>query len=196
MRRAVLERETLETRIRISLALDGGGNFEVVTGIPFFDHMLAQLARHGGMDLEVVATGDLDVDLHHLVEDTGILLGEAFAEALGNKAGIERFSSVDLVLDEALVKVALDLSGRAYLFYDVRFENPLPLGAPGMDPQLAEEFFRAFVNAARCTLHIESVRGKNTHHLLEATFKGFARALKVALRVTGDATVPSTKGLL
>ncbi len=196
MRRAVLERETLETRIRISLALDGGGNFEVATGIPFFDHMLAQLARHGGMDLEVVATGDLDVDLHHLVEDTGILLGEAFAEALGNKAGIERFSSVDLVLDEALVKVTLDLSGRAYLFYDVRFENPLPLGAPGMDPQLAEEFFRAFVNAARCTLHIESVRGKNTHHLLEATFKGFARALKVALRVTGDATVPSTKGLL
>ncbi len=196
MRRAVLERETLETRIRVSLALDGDGNFEVATGIPFFDHMLAQLARHGGMDLEVVATGDIDVDLHHLVEDTGILLGEAFAEAVGNKAGIERFSSVDLVLDETLVKVALDLSGRAYLFYDVRFENPLPLGAPGMDPQLAEEFFRAFVNAARCTLHIESVRGKNTHHLLEATFKGFARALKVALRVTGDATVPSTKGLL
>ncbi len=196
MRRAVLERETLETRIRVSLALDGDGNFEVATGIPFFDHMLAQLARHGGMDLEVVATGDIDVDLHHLVEDTGILLGEAFAEAVGNKAGIERFSSVDLVLDETLVKVALDLSGRAYLFYDVRFENPLPLGAPGMDPQLAEEFFRAFVHAARCTLHIESVRGKNTHHLLEATFKGFARALKVALRVTGDATVPTTKGLL
>ncbi len=197
-RRARRERATKETSVEVELDLDGAGRVEVSTGIPFFDHMIAQLGRHGGWDLRVVASGDLVVDTHHTVEDVGIALGEALREALGDKAGVRRFASVALPLDEALVEVALDLSGRPFLVYEV---DPAPggeaflLGEPGFDPQLAEEFWRAFSVAATLTLHLRSRSGRNTHHILEASFKGVARALRDAVRVEGEG-VPSTKGVL
>jgi len=195
-RAASRRRETRETAIDISLEVDGTGAAAVDTGVPFFDHMLSQLGRHGGFDLSVAATGDLAVDTHHTVEDVGILLGEVLREALGDKAGVRRFASVNLPLDEALVEVALDLSGRPYLLYEVDLppETPL-LGNPGFDPQLAEEFWRAFVTAAALTLHLRLRSGRNTHHILEASFKGAARALRDAVRVEGSG-VPSTKGVL
>ena len=195
-RRASRERSTKETTVAVDLSLDGSGAATAQTGLPFFDHMLSQLGRHGGFDLTVTARGDLEVDAHHTVEDTGIVLGEACAEALGDKAGVRRFASIALPLDEALVEVALDLSGRAYLAYDVALapETP-PLGSPPFDPQLAEEFWRAFVTAAALTLHVRLITGKNTHHILEASFKAVARCLRDAVRVEG-AGVPSTKGSL
>jgi imidazoleglycerol-phosphate dehydratase len=194
-RRATRTRTTKETDIEIVLDLDGHGDVEVSTGIPFFDHMLQQLGRHGGMDLTVKARGDLEIDAHHTVEDTGILLGEAFAEALGDKAGVRRFASNRVPLDEALIDVALDLSGRPYFHYEVEFPGEKILGDPPFDPQLVEEFWRAFVVAAAITLHITSVRGKNTHHIIEATFKSVARSLRDAVRVEGTG-IPSTKGTL
>jgi imidazoleglycerol-phosphate dehydratase len=157
--------------------------------------MLAQLGRHGGFDLTVTAEGDIQIDAHHTVEDVGILLGATFAEALGDKAGIRRFASNAVPLDEALVDVALDLSGRPYLHYEVDFPGERILGDPPFDPQLVEEFWRAFVTSAALTLHVVGVRGKNTHHIIEATFKGVARALRDAVRVEGGG-VPSTKGVL
>jgi imidazoleglycerol-phosphate dehydratase len=195
-RSAVGERTTKETSVEVSIDLDGSGATTVSTGLPFFDHMLDQLGRHGGMDLTVQATGDLHVDAHHTVEDVGIVLGGCLARALGDKAGVRRFASLLLPLDEALVEVALDLSGRPYLAYDVPFaaDTP-PLGSPPFDPQLTEEFLRAFVTAAGVTLHVRKREGRNTHHVVEAVFKGVARALRDALRVEGDA-VPSTKGAL
>ncbi len=190
------ERRTGETAVSVELALDGAGAGEASTGLPFFDHMLAQLGKHAGFDLVVSATGDLEVDAHHTVEDVGIVLGEALAEALGDKAGIRRFASIALPLDEALVQVALDCSGRPYLAYDVPFPDQVaPLGNPPFDPQLAEEFWRAFVTAAGLTLHVRLVVGRNTHHVLEASFKGVARCLRDAVRVEGG-EVPSTKGRL
>jgi imidazoleglycerol-phosphate dehydratase len=194
-RRASKQRTTAETDITISLDLDGSGTVAVGTGIPFFDHMLAQLGRHGGLDLSVEAKGDLDIDAHHTVEDTGIVLGEVFREALGDKAGVRRFASNRVPLDEALVDVSLDLSGRPYLHYEVDFPGEKILGDPPFDPQLVEEFWRAFVVAAAITLHVTSVRGRNTHHLVEATFKGIARSLRDAVSVEGGG-VPSTKGAL
>jgi len=195
-RSARRERRTKETTIAVVVDLDGSGAVEVATGLPFFDHMLAQLGRHGGFDLSVEASGDLHVDAHHTVEDVGIVVGEALAEALGDKAGVRRFASIALPLDEALVDVALDLSGRPYLAYEVPLPpEATPLGAPGFDPQLAEEFWRAFVTAAGVTLHLRLVSGKNTHHVLEASFKGVARCLRDAVRIEG-AHVPSTKGTL
>lgn len=195
-RRSARRRQTRETAIEVSLALDGTGTSQVATGLPFFDHMLAQLGRHGGFDLELSATGDLEVDAHHTVEDTGITLGEALAEALGDKAGVRRFASIALPLDEALVEVALDLSGRAYLAYQVELAaDAVPLGQPGFEPQLAEEFWRAFATAAGITLHVRQRSGRNTHHILEASFKAVARALRDAVRVEGGG-VPSTKGAL
>ena len=167
----------------------------VTTGIPFFDHMLAQLGKHGGMDLTVQARGDLEIDAHHTVEDVGILLGEVFREAVGDKAGVRRFASNRVPLDEALVDVALDLSGRPYLHYEIDFPGEKILGTPPFDPQLMEEFWRAFTTSAAITLHITSVRGKNTHHLLEASFKAVARSLRDAVRVEGSG-IPSTKGTL
>ena len=189
-------RQTKETSIEISLEVDGGGDATVHTGIPFYDHMLSQLGRHGGFDLSISAKGDLAVDTHHTVEDVGILLGEVLREALGDKAGVRRFASIAVPLDEALVDVALDLSGRPYLTYEVDLppETP-PLGSPAFDPQLAEEFWRAFVTSAAITLHIRLRAGKNTHHILEASFKAVARALRDAVRVEGGG-VPSTKGVL
>jgi imidazoleglycerol-phosphate dehydratase len=194
-RTATKTRTTKETDIAIAVSLEGTGTVEVGTGIPFFDHMLEQLGRHGGFDLTVKATGDLEIDAHHTVEDTGILLGEVFRQALGDKAGVRRFASNRVPLDEALVDVALDLSGRPFLVYEVEFPGERILGTPPFDPQLVEEFWRAFVVAAGITLHIECVRGKNTHHIVEATFKGVARALRDAVRVEG-AGIPSTKGAL
>ncbi len=189
-------RSTKETSIEVVVDIDGAGVTAVSTGLPFFDHMLSQLGRHGGIDLTVAAQGDLEVDAHHTVEDVGIALGEALAEALGDKAGIRRFGSVSLPLDEALVEVALDLSGRPFLAYDIDFPpETLPLGTPPFDPQLAEEFWRALATAAALTLHVHRRTGKNTHHILEASFKGVARALRDAVRREGVG-IPSTKGSL
>ncbi|MBA3266636.1 MAG: imidazoleglycerol-phosphate dehydratase HisB [Acidimicrobiia bacterium] len=193
-RTAKRSRVTKETSIEIEIDLDGTGQATVATGLPFFDHMLAQLGKHGGFDLTLSARGDLEVDAHHTVEDVGIALGECLHEALGDKAGVRRFASVSLPLDESLVDVALDLSGRPYLHYAVE-PGAEPLGTPPFDPQLAEEFWRAFVTSGGLTLHLDLRRGKNSHHILEASFKAVARALRDAVRVEGSG-VPSTKGQL
>ncbi len=194
-RRAEQSRQTKETSIEISLDIDGSGQTEVSTGLPFFDHMVDQLGRHGGFDLRVSATGDLEIDAHHTVEDVGIALGEAFKVAIGDKRGIRRFASITVPLDEAAVEVVLDLSGRPYLHYEVDFPGQKILGDPPFDPQLVEEFWRAFVTAAAITLHIVGRRGRNTHHIVEAAFKGVARALRDAVKIEGG-DVPSTKGTL
>jgi len=193
-RRATRSRATKETSINIDLDLDGTGKADVATGLPFFDHMIAQLAKHGGFDLVLKAEGDLDVDAHHTVEDVGIALGECLAEAVGDKAGVRRFASIALPLDEALIEVALDLSGRAFLHYEVE-PGGEALGTPPFEPQLAEEFWRAFATSASLTLHLRMRSGKNPHHILEASFKGVARALRDAVRIDGTG-VPSTKGRL
>ena len=196
-RTASRARTTRETRIELALGLDPDGDGEVAvrTGLPFFDHLLSQLGRHGGFALIVDADGDLEVDAHHTVEDVGIALGEVFAEALGDKAGIRRFASGAYPLDEALVEVALDLSGRPYVVYDVPLGEVLPLGSPPFDPQLAEHFWESFAVNAGITLHVRMRAGRNTHHILEATAKGIARCLRDAARVEGGG-VPSTKGSL
>jgi imidazoleglycerol-phosphate dehydratase len=189
-------RSTKETTVEVRIDLDGAGRVEAATGIPYFDHMLDQLGRHGGFDLVAKTVGDLAVDTHHTIEDTGIAIGQALAEALGDKAGVRRFASIRVPLDEALVEVVIDLSGRPYLHYEVEFpEHPIIYGQPPFDAQLTEEFFRAVVVAAGITLHVTRVRGKNTHHIVEASFKGVARALRDAVRVEGTG-VPSTKGTL
>ena len=193
-RRATVSRNTKETSIDVDLDLDGSGVVAVTTGLPFFDHMVGQLGKHGGFDLTVKAEGDLDVDAHHTVEDVGIALGHVLGQALGDKTGIRRFASMSLPLDEALVDVALDLSGRPFLHYDVE-PGGEPLGTPPFDPQLAEEFWRAFATAAAITLHLRMRSGKNPHHILEASFKGVARCLRDAVRIEGGG-VPSTKGTL
>jgi imidazoleglycerol-phosphate dehydratase len=185
-------RETKETTIDLTLVVDGGGDARVSTGIPFFDHMLEQLAKHGGFDLVVDAEGDLEVDTHHTVEDVGIVLGSALKQALGDKAGVRRFADAVVPLDEALVQVALDLSGRPFIVYEV---DPVAEWIGTFDPQLCEEFWRAFAFAAGITLHIRSLSGVNGHHVIEASFKGVARALRDAVRIEGSA-VPSTKGTL
>jgi len=195
-RQAERRRSTKETAVALGVEIDGSGRVDVSTGLPFFDHMLEQLGRHGGFDLTVHAEGDLQVDAHHTVEDVGIVLGGCLAEALGDKAGVRRFASLLLPLDEALVEVALDLSGRPYLAYDVPFApDTAGLGSPPFDPQLAEEFWRAFVTASGITLHLRLREGRNTHHIVEASFKGVARALRDAVRVEGGG-IPSTKGSL
>lgn len=186
------KRETRETSVEVHIDLDGRGDASASTGIPFLDHMLEQLGKHAGFDLRVEAAGDLQVDTHHTVEDVGIVLGTALKGALGDKVGVRRFADALVPLDEALVQVALDLSGRPFLVYDV---DPISEWIGTFDPQLAEEFWRALVTAAGVTLHIRSVSGKNGHHVLEASFKGVARALRDAVRVEG-ASVPSTKGSL
>jgi imidazoleglycerol-phosphate dehydratase len=195
IRQATRVRNTRETAIEVELVVDGAGKAEVSTGLPFFDHMLDQLARHGGFDLVVRASGDLAVDSHHTVEDVAITIGEALREALGDKVGVRRFASALYPLDEALVEVALDLSGRPFLVYDVPFGEVLPLGDPPFNPELAEHFFQSFAISAAITLHVSKRAGRNTHHVVEATFKGVARCLRDAVRVEGDA-IPSTKGSL
>jgi imidazoleglycerol-phosphate dehydratase len=196
LRQATATRSTKETQVTVTLCVDGTGQVAVSTGLPFFDHMLEQLGRHGGFDLAVDAKGDLAVDAHHTVEDVGIVVGQCMAEALGAKVGVRRFASALIPLDEALVEVAVDLSGRPFLAYDVPFAPDTPgLGSPPFDPQLGEEFWRAFVTAAGITLHVRLRQGRNTHHMLEAAFKGVARSLRDAVRVEGGG-IPSTKGSL
>jgi imidazoleglycerol-phosphate dehydratase len=185
-------RDTKETTVDLVLEVDGGGSASASTGIPFFDHMLEQLGKHAGFDLRIDATGDLEVDLHHTVEDVGIVLGAALKDALGDKAGVRRFANSLVPLDEALVQVALDLSGRPFLVYEV---DPVAEWIGTFDPQLAEEFWRAFAFAAGITLHVRSLAGRNGHHVIEASFKGVARALRDAVKVEGTG-VPSTKGSL
>ena len=189
---ATIERATRETDISVSIDLDGGGVTKITTGVPFFDHMLDAFGRHGLFDLAVHATGDLDIDAHHTVEDVGIVLGQALSQALADKVGIARFGSCMMPMDEALVMAAVDISGRGQLHYDVA----LPIEVIGtFDTTLAKEFLVAFATNAALTLHVRTVAGDNAHHIIEAAFKAVARALKDAValdaRVTG---VPSTKG--
>jgi imidazoleglycerol-phosphate dehydratase len=193
-RRARVERRTSETEILLDLTLDGSGESTVSTGIGFFDHMLALFARHGLFDLQLAASGDLSTGGHHTVEDVGICLGSALDQALGDREGIVRYGNIALPMDESLALVAIDLSGRPYLCYDVGLPNAF-IG--GFDTDLAIEFFQALVNNARMTLHIRLLVGSNPHHIIEAVFKGFARALDQATRLDPRAAgVPSTKGLL
>jgi imidazoleglycerol-phosphate dehydratase len=191
-RRAEQHRQTNETRVDLVLVVDGSGVATASTGIPFFDHMLEQLGKHGGFDLTVDAEGDLAVDLHHTVEDVGIAFGTALRDALGDKAGVRRFASALVPLDEALVQVALDLSGRPFLVYDV---DPISEWIGTFDPQLCEEFWRAVAFAAGITLHLRSLSGRNGHHIIEASFKGVARSLRDAVTLEGTG-IPSTKGTL
>jgi imidazoleglycerol-phosphate dehydratase len=187
-------RQTAETRVVLTLELDGQGRCDIETGVPFFDHMLAALGRHATFDLAVHAQGDTEVDAHHSVEDVGICLGQALAIALGDKAGIQRFGSAAVPMDEALVEAALDISGRPYLSWQL----DMPIEIVGtFDTSLGEEFARALVNNAGLTLHVRSVSGGNSHHVLEAAFKAMARALKQAVALDPRVTdVPSTKGAL
>ncbi|HMG25529.1 MAG TPA: imidazoleglycerol-phosphate dehydratase HisB [Acidimicrobiia bacterium] len=191
-RSSTQHRETKETKIDLALDIDGAGQASASTGIPFFDHMLEQLGKHGGWDLRIEAEGDLEIDTHHTIEDVGIVLGTAFKEAIGDKAGVRRFADAVVPLDEALVQVALDLSGRPFLVYEV---DPKSEWIGTFDPQLAEEFWRAFAFAAGITLHMRSLSGKNGHHVIEASFKGVARSLRDAVKIEGTG-VPSTKGAL
>jgi imidazoleglycerol-phosphate dehydratase len=194
MRTAQIQRDTNETKIRLALQIDGEGKRQIRTGIGFFNHMLDLLTRHGMFDLDLDAKGDIHVDEHHTVEDVGIALGEAFAAALGDKAGICRYSTQFVAMDEALAFVSADFSGRAYLKYDVMCPDTTAGGVP---VQLFEEFFRAFAVNAKLTLHVVTLYGENTHHMIEAVFKAAGRALRFALekdpRCSG---IPSTKGVL
>jgi imidazoleglycerol-phosphate dehydratase len=197
MRTASRERATKETSVAVTVDLDGTGRTDIATGIPFYDHMLDQLGRHSGFDLTVHAEGDLHIDTHHTVEDVAITLGETFAEALGDKAGVRRFASGLYPLDEALVEVALDLSGRPFVAWDVPLPESLPLGSPPFDPQLAEHAVSSFATNAAITLHVRMRAGRNAHHIIEATFKGLARCLRDAVRVDAAGEgAPSTKGSL
>ena len=194
-RLGVVSRATKETSIDLTIELDGSGITDVSTGIPFYDHMLEQVGKHGGFDLRIAAVGDLHIDTHHTVEDVAISLGEAFRQALGDKAGVRRFASGLYPLDEALVEVALDLSGRPFVVWEVPLPECLPLGNPAFDPQLAEHAVASFATAAGITLHVTLRRGHNVHHIIEAVFKGLARCLRDAVRIEG-AQIPSTKGVL
>ena len=195
MRTATIKRDTKETQIRGTLKIEGKGVYEISTGIRFFDHMLELFTKHGGFDLKLEAKGDLDVDQHHTVEDVGIVLGQALAQTLGDRAGIRRYADATVPLDEALVRVVMDVSGRPYLSYHVDIPKWQMLG--DYDVFLTPEFFRALVLNAGLTVHIDLIRGENPHHIVEAMFKAFARALDQATgidpRVRG---VPSTKGVL
>lgn len=195
MRKASVERNTKETRISATVTLDGAGVYDVATGIGFLDHMLEQLSKHSLMDLTLRADGDLHIDYHHTTEDSGYVVGEAVARALGDKAGIERFGHAYVPMDETLTRVSIDFSGRPYLVWRVEFSRD-KLGT--MDTELFKEWFQAFAQSAGCTLHVETLYGQNNHHIVESCYKGLARALKAAMaldpRKAGQ--VPSTKGVL
>ena len=195
MRTATIERQTKETSISVSLDLDGTGLYDVSTGIGFLDHMLEQLSRHSLMDLTVKATGDLHIDFHHTTEDTGIAIGEAFSEALGDRKGITRYGSALIPMDETLSRIALDVSNRPYLIWHVNFTKP-KLG--DMDTELFKEWFQAFAQASGITLHVENLNGENNHHIVESCYKGLARALRQAIEIDPRKAdeVPSTKGML
>ena len=195
MRNAEILRKTAETDIRVFLELDGSGKSVIASGCGFLDHMLTLFASHGRFDLEVSCKGDTDVDYHHTVEDIGIALGSAFAEALGDKKGINRYGNMILPMDEALILTAVDLSGRAYLGYDM----PIPAQKVGdFDTELVEEFWLGFVRQAECALHIRQLAGKNSHHIIEGAFKSAARSLRQAVAIDRDFAdeIPSTKGVL
>ncbi|MFM2072730.1 MAG: imidazoleglycerol-phosphate dehydratase [Actinomycetota bacterium] len=194
-RAASRNRVTKETSIDLSVELDGVGEATVSTGIPFYDHMLEQVGKHGGFDLTIAAVGDLHIDTHHTVEDVAIAFGEAVRAALGDKVGVRRFASGRFPLDEALIDIALDLSGRPFVVWDVVMPECLPLGSPAFDPQLAEHAVHSFATAAGITLHVSLVRGTNVHHIIEAVFKGLGRCLRDAVRVESS-SLPSTKGVL
>jgi imidazoleglycerol-phosphate dehydratase len=195
MRQAEVSRNTLETQVKVRLNLDGTGQARLATGVPFLDHMLDQIARHGLIDLEVEAKGDLHIDAHHTVEDIGITLGQAFATAVGDKKGIRRYGHAYVPLDEALSRVVIDLSGRPGLVFDVDFQRAM-IGA--FDVDLCREFFQGLVNHALMTLHIDNLRGENAHHQAETVFKAFGRALRMAVEADERAagSIPSTKGAL
>ncbi len=195
MRSATTERKTKETEITTTVAIDGTGRYDIATGIGFLDHMLEQLSRHSLMDITLKASGDLHIDAHHTTEDSGITLGKAIKEALGNREGIERYGMAYIPMDETLSRVAIDLSGRPYLVWNVRFSQP-KLGE--MDAELFREWFQAFAFALGATIHVENLYGINNHHIIESCFKGLARALKTAtaLDPRQQGTVPSTKGVL
>jgi len=195
MRAAEVQRNTKETQIRVRLNLDGTGAAKLVTGIPFLEHMLDQVARHGMVDLDIEAKGDLHIDAHHTVEDIGITLGQAFSKAIGDKSGVRRYGHAYVPLDEALSRVVIDLSGRPGLTYNVEFTRAL-IGE--FDADLVHEFFQGFVNHAQVTLHIDNLRGDNAHHQCETMFKAFARALRMAAEPDprSAGSVPSTKGSL
>ena len=192
-RTASVTRTTKETDVRIELDLDGNATSSSDTGLPFFDHMLSQLGKHAGWDLDVTCKGDLDVDGHHTAEDVGLALGQALGEALGDKAGVRRFASITVPLDEAAVEVALDLSGRTFVVYEV----DVPAETIGtFDTGLVEDFVRAFAQTAELTIHVRLKAGRSPHHVLEAAFKGMAKALGDACSLTGRGGIPSTKGTL
>tara|TARA_B100001971_G_C18056204_1_gene465458 strand:+ start:214 stop:822 length:609 start_codon:yes stop_codon:yes gene_type:complete len=195
MRKATLERATRETKVQVTLNLDGSGRYEVATGIGFLDHMLEQLSRHSLIDLKVKAEGDLHTDQHHTTEDTGIVIGAAVAEALGARVGIRRWGEAMVPMDETLTRVAIDLSQRPYLVWRVVLPRP-KVGE--VDTELFKEWFQAFAQAAGATLHVENLYGENSHHIAESCFKGLARALRAAVEIDerAAAKVPSTKGVL
>jgi len=195
MRKAQVTRNTNETQIAVSVNLDGSGRAKLATGVPFLDHMLDQVARHGLVDLDVKATGDLHIDAHHTVEDIGITLGQAVAKAVGDKKGIRRYGHAYVPLDEALSRVVIDFSGRPELEYHVQYARAL---VGEFDVDLTHEFFQGFVNHAQVTLHIDNLRGENAHHQCETVFKAFARAFRMAVEPDPRAggKIPSTKGKL
>ena len=195
MRQATVERKTKETQIRTTVGLDGTGVYKVATGIGFLDHMLEQLSRHSLIDLEVEAKGDLHIDFHHTTEDTGIAIGQAFSQALGDRGGIVRYGSAMIPMDETLTRVSLDASNRPYLIWKVTFSKP-KLGE--MDTELFKEWFQAFAQAAGLTLHVENLYGENNHHIVESCYKGLARALRQAIEIDPRQAgrIPSTKGTL
>jgi imidazoleglycerol-phosphate dehydratase len=195
MRRAEITRSTTETKVTAAVDLDGTGRYQIATGVGFLDHMLEQLARHSLIDIEVKAEGDLHIDQHHTTEDVGIALGQAIAKALGDRRGIARYASIDLPMDEALTRAAVDVSGRPYLVWQVSFPTP-KIGA--FDTELVREFFQALAQHAGLTLHVTNLYGDNSHHLAETCFKAVARALRTAFAVDPRAAeaVPSTKGTL
>ena len=195
MRTATLERATSETKVAVTVDLDGTGRYDVATGIGFLDHMLAQLARHGLIDLTVKAEGDLHIDSHHTTEDVGIVIGQAVAKALGERRGIRRYGQALSAMDETLVRVVIDASNRPYLIWKVRFDQP-KLGE--LDTEMVKEWFQAFAQNAGLTLHVETLYGENSHHICEACFKGLARALREAVEIDPrkEGAVPSTKGTL
>ncbi len=192
---AAVERNTLETQIKIQINLDGSGQVTFKTGLPFLDHMMDQIARHGLIDLDIEAQGDLEIDAHHTVEDIGITLGQAFAKALGDKKGICRYGHAYVPLDEALSRVVIDFSGRPGLDYQVNFPRA---AVGGFELDLLHEFFQGFVNHAGATLHIDNLKGKNSHHIAETIFKAFGRAVRMAATVDDRmaGVMPSTKGTL
>ena len=195
MRKGAVARKTKETDIAVSVDLDGTGLAKIATGIGFFDHMLEQLARHSLIDMEIRAAGDLHIDQHHTVEDTGIALGQAVRQALGDRAGITRFADVLLPMDETLTRVAIDVSGRPFLVFRTKFTHE-KIGA--FDSELVREFFQAFTTHAAMNVHVETLYGENTHHIAESSFKGLARALRAAVAIDArqNGAIPSTKGSL